>query len=170
MNSGVIGESSSPAAIRYSVPHWRVKLAALKPSPGAGLTASDRPGSIAHESVRSIVSRMLPDVLFSSNILFAAPANICRVLPGWLAKISKAPRAAVKLYPLIHVQDRSAVHRSGPQQGHQRDVAFLLEPLQVPADTGHLEPASHPAGHDQVCRGRGDPRPATRGRRRRPAG
>ena len=62
----------------------------------------------------------------------------------------QALRVAVKLHPLVHVEDRAAGHRGGPQDGHQRDVALLLEPLQVPADTGHLQPGRHTAGHHKV--------------------
>ena len=65
----------------------------------------------------------------------------------------QALRVAVKLHPLVHVEDRAAGHRGGPQDGHQRDVALLLEPLQVPADAGHLEPGRHAAGHHQVLAG-----------------
>jgi hypothetical protein len=84
----VTGESSSPEAIRYSVPQAVVKASALNPWPGAGVTAPARPGRIAQDSVRSIVSRMLPEVRFSSNIRLAT-ANICRVLPGCPARICR---------------------------------------------------------------------------------
>ena len=87
-NSGATGESSSPLAIRYSVPFPAMNPARSKPSPRGGVTAPARPGMTAHDSDKSMVSRTDPAVLFSASIRRTTASSSSA--PGWPARTRRA--------------------------------------------------------------------------------